>query len=611
MNNPADEIIKNINPPDYPGVYIMRDQRQQIIYIGKAASLKKRLNSYRRPLNKLDAKTNAMVTKIDTVEMMLTDSEIEALMLEYNLIKKHRPKYNVVMRDDKSYPYLKITKDDYFPRLVVTRNPYIDQAKYYGPYIGLPLKQVARDLSFAFNLCVKKILKKRLSNPKRSCLYYQMNRCSGVCMNKISEPEYMKLVQGLEDFLEGKQDKLTPIIKKKMAVAAGNREYEQAAQYRDQLDNLARVRNLPSVISSDLENKDIIAIAKMGNNAAVEIFNVRQGALEGRRHFFLQHVGISTETELYSQLLTQYYAQPVMIPSAIIIEKEPSDKPLLLQWLSSKKQADVAIRLPENHEEKRLLKMAETNAWLYLKHQNEEISEELSDDAGQKLADVQRRLNLSQLPVRIECYDISNISGQDAVGSQVVFTNGLPDKRQYRKYKIKTIPGPNDFAMMQEVLFRRFKKLKEEASNVPDLVVVDGGAGQLSAGLKVLDELELKHIPMIALAKKQEEIYLPNQSSPLQLSTQTLTIRLLTGLRDEAHRFAISYHRKLRSKRLHTSLLDNVAGLGPVIKSRLLRQFGSVEAIIDVPVEEMTKIAGIDPELARDIQRILKKKYVI
>lgn len=607
MSNPADEKIKALNPPDQPGVYIMHDASDKIIYIGKANSLKHRLNSYRRPLPSLDHKTQALVVKIHWIETVVTDSTMDALMLEYNLIKKHRPRYNIIMRDDKSYPYLKITNDHFFPRLVVTRQPFVDKGTYYGPYIGVPLKQIARELSFAFKLCIKKIPLEITKNEKRGCLYYQMGQCSGVCLQKISYQDYMKQVRQLRSFLDGRQDKVTPGLRKKMNHAAAKMDYEQAAIIRDQLDHLEQIRNLPAVTSLDRKTKDVFALARSASIAAVEIFQVREGNLEGRRHFFLQHVGISQVEEIYSQIISQYYAQPVDVPPSIIIEKEPEDKELLIKWLEKRGQHEVAIRLPENEEEQRLWKMAETNAWLYLKHRDEQLSEELNDEQRAILEDVQNRLELSQLPLRIECYDISNISGQDAVGSRVVFTNGLPDKKQYRKYKIKSVSGVNDFAMMQEVLFRRLKRMKEEQAQVPDLLVVDGGAGQLSAGLKVLEELNLTHIPMIGLAKKFEEIYQPESNDPLRLPKTSETIQLLTKIRDEAHRFAITYHRKLRSKRLHTSLLDQVTGLGPTKKRQLLRQIGSVEAILDTDINELIKINGITQDLAMEIKRVLKR----
>ncbi len=607
MINPADAIIKASNPPEAPGVYLMHDAKDEIIYVGKAITLKNRLSSYRRPLDSLDPKTRAMVTKIARVEFMVTDSEIEALMLEYTLIKKHRPKYNVLMRDDKSYPYLKITQDEYYPRLVVTRKPYVDQGHYYGPYVGLPAKLVARELVLAFGLCPKKIPLQGPPKNKRACLYYQMKRCTGACLGLVSLQDYRKQIRGLMDFMEGRKDSITPKLKRKMNEAAAREDFEAAAAYRDQLEHFARVRNLPSVRSADFQNKDFLALARSGQHAAVELFHVRAGNLEGRRNFSLQHVGLSSESELHAQVITQYYAQPVDIPATIILRGDPADKPLLLKWLETKKESPVVIRQPENDEEQRLLAMADTNAWLYLKHQDETWSEGLSEESRQVLEDVKKRLSLEQLPVRIEGYDISNISGQDAVGSRVVFTNGLPDKQEYRRYKINSISGPNDFAMMQEMLFRRFKRLQEEGAKVPDLVVVDGGAGQLSAGLQVLQELGLTHISMIGLAKKHEEIYQPGQMEPLQLAMTSPTIGLLTRLRDEAHRFAITYHRKLRSKRLQASVLDQIEGLGPVKKRRLLQQCGSVEAILNTSIEGLQTIAGIDKALALAIHRHLKK----
>lgn len=607
MNNPASEKIKSTQAPDQPGVYLMQDKRKTIIYVGKAISLKKRLRSYARPLEKLDRKTQLLVEQIHDIELMITPTEVDALMLEYNLIKKHRPKYNIIMRDDKSYPYLKITDDQFFPRLLVTRRPFVDEADYFGPYIGLPLKQIARDLSYYFKLCLKKI---PLDHPvkKRGCLYFQMQQCSGVCLGKITIKAYQKQVNQLRAFLAGKQDKLTPELSRKMKTAAQQENFEQAATFRDQLEMYRQLRDLPAIRSVDREDKDVIALARSGQVATAEIFKVRQGNLEGRRNFFLQHVGVSSDRELAAQLLTQYYAGAVRIPPLIIMAQDIADHALIGKWLSKRRDGEVVIRSTNNAEEIKLAKMAETNAWLYLRHRDEELNDELSDDNRAILENVKQQLQLEQLPIRIECYDISNISGQDAVGSRVVFTNGLPDKKQYRKYKIKSVQGPNDFAMMQEVLYRRFKQAQNNPDHLPQLIVVDGGAGQLSSGLTVLTELQLNHLAIIGLAKKHEEIYLPHQSQPLQLSKRSKTITLLTRLRDEAHRFAISYHRQLRSKRLHTSLLDEVEGLGPVKKRALLRQVGSVEAVLDTSIDTLTGIKGIDRNLAEKIIRSLKER---
>jgi excinuclease ABC subunit C len=600
--------LQRLDPPDHPGVYIMRDRTGKIIYVGKALSLRKRLASYFRSPDQLEPKTQALVSKIEAIEMVLTDSEIEALVLECTLIKKHHPRYNILMRDDKSYPYLKLSVQEPFPRLFMTRRPFIDEAKYFGPFTSVNAKEVARQLSMFFRLCLcKKTIK--IGERKRPCLNCQLGRCDGACMGALPPEAYAPRVRAILNFLEGREDPVTPVLEHRMLQAAENQHYELAATLRDQLGDLQKVRHQPLVSSPGRENRDIFGLARSGPAATVEIFQVRAGNLEGRRHFFLQHVGASTADEILSQILTQYYSRPVTIPTDVIMPSLPQDAAVVRQWLEARQDEAVELRLPRNSEEERLLKMAETNAWLYLKHSVSESTRELSDENRKTLADLASRLKLSSLPLRVECYDISNISGQDAVGSQVVFTNGEPDKMAYRHYRIKTVIGSNDFAMLQEVLDRRLRRINEHAAGpagaTPDLIVVDGGAGQLSSGLAVLRELNLSHIPMIGLAKREEEIYLPGLSEPLRLAKASRALHFLIQLRDEAHRFAINYHRKLRGRRMRLSELDKIEGLGPAKRRLILRTFGSVEALLQVQEEELAGLPGIGPVLARKIREFL------
>jgi excinuclease ABC subunit C len=602
------ENLRQLNPPDRPGVYLMRDSKNKIIYIGKAISIRKRLSSYFRSSDKLDPKTQALVAKISTIEWMVTDTEVDALVLENTLIKKHRPRYNILMRDDKSYPYIKLTTTETFPRLITTRKPFVDEDKYFGPFAATgSLKEVVRTISRHFRLCQIKAPVRLDRNRKRVCLYYQMEQCDGACLAKITPELYAKNVKAVIRFFEGGRDLVSPILREQMHKAAAEQQYELAATLRNQLEILQKIRHQTPVSSSDREDRDVFGMARSGSAATVEVFYVREGNLEGRRHFYLHGIGTQSDSEILSQVLTQYYSQPVVIPPDIILPSLPEDEALIGQWLQTQCEGEVRVRLPLGNEEKRLLDMVQNNAWLYLKHNTQDSAAELSEEDRKALEDLAVHLHLSGPPLRVEGYDISNIAGQDAVGSRVAFFNGQPDKTNYRRYRIKGVEGPNDFAMLQEVLFRRLKRLKEKAETPPDLIVVDGGAGQLSAARAVLRELELLHIPVIGLAKKEEEIYLPEQKNPLALPKSSRALKVLMRLRDEAHRFAVSYHRKIRSKRMTLSDLDQVAGLGPEKRKAILRVFGSVDALLQVSEQELAKVEGVGPELAERIQQTLKK----
>ncbi|MBN1596222.1 excinuclease ABC subunit UvrC [candidate division FCPU426 bacterium] len=604
------EDLRRLHPPDSPGVYLMRDQHQKIIYIGKAVSLGKRLASYFRSPENLDPKTRALVAKIHTLEFVVTDSEVEALILENTLIKKHQPRYNVLLRDDKSYPYLKLTVQEDFPRLLMTRKPFADDALYFGPFAAAgPLKEAVRAVARHFRLCQLKHAIRRHEASKRVCLYHQMGQCDGACMGLITPAAYARKVRAVRGFLEGGLDPISPGIQARMEQAAEAQQYENAARLRDQLEVLQRIRHQPAVSSTHRENRDVFGLARSGNLAAVEVFFVRAGKLEGRRHFYLRGAGAHADSAVLSQVLTQYYSQPVMVPAEIVLPLHPDDEGMIQSWLASGQRPPVNIRLPADGEAQRLLKMAENNAWLHLKHQAEGSAAELSEENRKILTDLAARLGLSGPPLLVEGYDISNIAGQDAVGSRVVFCNGHPDKNKYRRYRIRSVEGPNDFAMLQEVLFRRLRRLQQGRETPPDLIVVDGGAGQLSAARAVLQDLQFSHLPVIGLAKKEEAVYLAGQKEPLLLPKNSQALGFLTRLRDEAHRFAITYHRHLRGRRMKLSDLDLVPGLGVKRRRVLLRAFGSVESLLQVDTAELAKVEGIGLALARRIQDTLKKKY--
>jgi excinuclease ABC subunit C len=597
--------LQRLAPPDSPGVYLMKDAHGKIIYVGKAVSLKKRLTSYFRPADQLDAKTQALVTRLHDLELMLTDSEVEALILECTLIKKHRPRYNILMRDDKSFPYLKLTVSEPFPRLLQTRKPFVDESRYFGPFLIGGLKELAKALSLHFGLRICKLDLKPGVPLKRPCLYAQMGQCDAVCQGREGTEAYGRRVAALLDFLEGGDDTFSPRLEQEMRQAAEMNQFELAAELRDRLQAVAELRQKPLLASTGREDRDVLGLARSGAAATVEILTIRAGNLEGRRHYYLQHVGADTPAELLSQVLTQYYTQPVLVPGEILLPEAPSDGEVIARWLGERVGRAVSLSVPTDPQGQRLLKMAEANAWLFLKHSADTAAGDLSDADRQVLADLARQLGLAGPPLRIEGYDISNLSGSDPVGSQVVLVNGHPERSQYRRYRIKAVPGPNDLAMLQEMLYRRFRHLQEEGGIAPDLVVVDGGAGQVSAALAVLRDLNLGHLPLAGLAKQEEEIYRPEQPVPLRLPKDSRALHVLMRLRDEAHRFAVAYHRKLRGRRMSVSALDRVPGVGQARRRTLLRAFGSVEAILQVPEAELAAVPGIGPELAQRIRRRL------
>ncbi|MEW6515681.1 MAG: excinuclease ABC subunit UvrC [candidate division FCPU426 bacterium] len=595
--------FRQLDPPDRPGVYLMRDIQRRLLYVGKAISLRKRLATYFRSPEKADPKTQALVAKIAHVEIMMTDTELDALLLENTLIKKHRPRYNVFLKDDKSYPYLKMTVQDALPRLLATRRPFVDEARYFGPFPTGSLAATARSISRHFRLCQRK----PGPLPRRTCLYDQMGQCDGACVGRISAAEYAAKVKAAIGFLEGGPDEVTPELEARMRAAAEARDFEAAAGLRDQIAVIRLLRHQPVVATQDRTDRDVVGLARSGGSATVEIFQVRGGNLEGRRHFYLQAAGAHATAEILAQVLAQYYSQPVTIPPAVVVPEKPEGAEVTARWLSGLRGGRTRLIYGRTPEIKRLLKLAETNAWLHLKHSSADANADASEENQKRLADLAARLDLPAPPRRVEAYDISNISGQDAVGSRVVFSQGEPDKAAYRRYRIRSVRGPNDFAMLQEVLFRRLKRLAGEADAAPDLIVVDGGAGQLSAAREVLRELNLSHLAAIGLAKENEEIYQSGRKEPLRLPRSSPALKLLTRLRDEAHRFAIAYHRRLRGKRMQWSLLNQIPGLGPERRRRLLRSFGSVEALLQVSDGEVAQAAGVSLELARSLQDALRR----
>jgi excinuclease ABC subunit C len=574
--------IKSNDPDDLPlvpGVYLMRDSADRILYVGKAKSLKKRVKSYFR--NDLDPKTRALMGQFHHLEYMITDTEKEALILESNLIKKHMPRYNIRLKDDKRYPYIKVTNET-FPRVLITRRVLDDGSYYYGPFPeATALRRLVKFLKALFKVrdC------KRMDGP---CLNYQIDLCNAPCDNKITEEEYKKLVENVSMFFEGKYDEIMETLKAEMEEAAQNHEYEKAAVLRDQLNSVEDVLEKQKMEFTRSLDQDVVASASDDELACVVVFSVREGKIIGKDDFLMSGAENTSEEKILSAFLKQYYTGPRHVPAKIIIPRDVEDKNLVEEWLSEKREDEVSIEVPTEGVEYRLVRMVSKNAEIILNHQKE---------VKGALLDLKKYLGIPRIPKRIEAFDISNISGKMAVGSMVVFENGAPKKNYYRRYKIRT-EGPDDYAMMREMLERRYTGLMNDKGPVPDLVLVDGGKGQLNVATDVLKSLGVDNVPIIGLAKEFEHVFIPQTPSPLILPRDSEALLLLQRIRDEAHRFAVTYHKKLRSKEFEKSILDEISGVGNKRKINLLKHFGDIKNIEKASVNEIAEVKGISRNLA-------------
>ena len=569
------------NLPNKPGVYIMRDDTDTIIYIGKAKNLVKRVKSYFR--EKLDRpKTQILMSHFDSLEYIVTNSEKEALILEATLIKKHRPRYNVQLKDDKRYPYVKITSEN-FPRLVITRNVTKDGI-YFGPFTDVgSVKQTVKFLKSLFKI-------RTCRNMDGPCLNAQIDLCYAPCDGKISEKEYSEIINKIDLFFQGKYSTIVKNLKEEMAEAAKNEEYEKAAVIRDQIASIEEImeKQFVDLVDDDLD-QDVIAIAPSKNEVVVIIMPIRNGKIVGRDDFLMSGSQYDSSSEVLFAFIQQYYGYNRHIPKQILLDEDIDEKELLEDWLSDLRGNKVHIKVPQKGVKLRLVKMARKNAEI-IQHQKKKMEN--------ALIELKKYLKLENLPRVIEGYDISNISGKFAVGSKVSFKDGKPNKKMYKHFKMET-PGPNDFAMMEELLTRRLKMVDRDPE--PDLIVIDGGKGQLGMACGVLDKLDLTHIPIIGLAKEFEEIYVPNTKRPIIIPKNNKALHLLQQVRDESHRFAITYHRKLRSKNIQSSSLDDIAGVGKKRKVALLKEFGTLENIKNASIEDLAKIKGMNQKTAENV----------
>lgn len=601
--------------PTSPGVYLMLNEVGEIIYVGKAMNLRSRVRSYFQKSANHSVKVHVMVEHVVDFEYIVTDSELEALILENNLIKKHGPRYNVRLKDDKTYPYIKVTVQETFPRVLVVRKRLKDGARYFGPYTDVTA--VKHTLSFLRSLfpirsCSKKIEEGANDRP---CLNYHIGRCLAPCAGLVSKDRYGEMMAEVLLFLEGRLDCLIPDLTKKMQEAAGLLEFERAARFRNQIKGLQTIAEKQKIVAEHGEDRDFLGLARHGELACVQVFFVRGGKLIGRDHFMLACAADEEEGEILRSFLQQYYEEASYIPKEILIPTALTEPDLLENWLGKLRGTRVYLRVPQRGAKKQLVEMVMKNAQIVLDETRSRNSYK-EKALGRALQELQDLVELPEPPARIEAFDISNLQGTNIVASMVVWEHGALKPDDYRRFKIKGVEGaPNDYAAMEEAVARRFKRgLTELEANTqdqkfaafPDLVLIDGGKGQLGVAIEVRDQLGLK-IPFLSLAEKREEIYLEGRPEPVVLSNDAPGLLLLRQIRDEAHRFALTYHRNLRGKAVRGSVLDEVPGIGPKRKKDLIKHFGTIKRIREASLDELQEVAGISSKLAEEIYQHMQK----
>jgi excinuclease ABC subunit C len=591
--------------PVRPGIYILKSATGKFLYIGKAKILKNRLRSYFQS-PPVHPRLRALIRRVADFETVVTDTEVEALILEANLIRLHHPRYNVNLKDDKRYPFLKVTIDEPYPRLLVVRRRKQDGARYFGPYTNVKaMRATIRTLRKIFPI---RTCSFPLPSDRRVslCLDYHIKRCLGPCQEMVNQGDYQRMIEGICLFLSGKKAHLEALLRRQMLQAASKENFEWAAQLRDQLYALEAVLRKQMVVSSDSIDRDVLAYAVQGNSACGVILQIREGAITGRQHYHVTVPSVSEPSDILSAVIRRHYSDNTMVPEEILTSLEPEDGDLMERWLRDKRGKKVSIRVPQRGKKVKLVRMALENAQLLLREAMEERRKR-KDRSPLPIAVLQEELRLKRPPRHIQAFDISNIQGQDAVGSLVVFRNGRPTKKEYRRFKIKSVGGQDDFAMMAEVIGRRFRRLLEEKRELPDLVVVDGGKGQLSAAGKALAELGVSEQPMMGLAKRLDEVFLPDHPDAIMIPKSSPALKLLQRIRDEAHRFAVGYHRQLRERRLRGSNLETIPGIGRERARRLLNHFGSLKRLTASSLDDLKKVPGLGPQLARRVYECLQK----
>ena len=585
--------------PTTPGVYLWRDKYQRIIYVGKAINLRNRVRSYVQQDVNRSVKVTAMMRRAWDVETIQTKTEMEALILEATLIKEHHPKYNIMLRDDKTYPYVKVTVQEAYPRLFMTRRLERDGAKYFGPFTDVTaVHHVLRILRSYYPLRTCKSMK-----VERPCLQYHMHYCEGPCMNYVTVESYRRYIDDIVALFEGKQVQVIQEITSKMEQASEDLEFELAAKYRDDLLSIQKVQEKQRMVTQR-GDMDVLGIAIDGPMACIQLFFIRSGRLLGRENYFVQHEGDSPELVM-TEFIKQYYGGSTFIPKELLLPMDSVDRELFSEWFSSMKGQQVEVSVPQRGYKKDLINMAEENAQNFLAERRRQWQYTIDKSGGavKKLAEV---LDLPRLPERMECYDISHMQGAETVASMVVFEGGKPAKREYRRFKLKTVQGkPDDFASMAEIMERRYGNEKDWP--MPDLIIIDGGKGQLNAALPVIRAMGVTDVPVISLAKRIEEVFVEGESESIILEHHTPELQLLQQIRDEAHRFAITYHRRLRGKRNLESVLDHIEGIGPKRRKALYKHFGNLDAMRVAELEELESVEGMNKKAALAVYEFFRR----
>lgn len=598
--------------PGKPGVYLMHDEKDAIIYVGKAISLKNRVRQYFQSSRNKGAKIEQMVTHISRFEYIVTDSELEALVLECNLIKEHRPKYNTMLMDDKTYPFIKVTVNEPFPRVMMARRMKKDKAKYFGPYTSAGAVKDTIEL-------IRKLYHIRSCNrslPKdigkeRPCLNYHIHQCYAPCQGYISREEYRKSIDEVVRFLNGNYDPILKELEEKMLDASENLEFEKAIEYKELLASVQKIAQKQKITDTAGDDRDIIAMASEGEDAVVQVFFIRGGRLIGRDHFYLKIAENDTKSEILSSFIKQFYAGTPYIPAELMLPEEIEDQEIIEEWLTTRREHKVRLRIPKKGTKEKLVELAQKNAQMVLKNDKERLKREEGRTIG-AVKELEKILGLTGI-IRMEAYDISNTNGFDSVGSMVVYEHGKPKRNDYRKFKIKSVQGPDDYASMNEVLTRRFEhglRERQDESETggfqafPDLIMMDGGRGQVNIALEVLEKLNL-HIPVCGMVKDDNHrtrgLYFNNVELPIDRNSECF--RLITRIQDEAHRFAITFHRQLRSKGQVHSILDDIPGVGPARRKDLMRSFENIEAIRNATVDDLKELPSMNEKSAQEVYK--------
>lgn len=598
--------------PGKPGVYLMHDEKDAIIYVGKAISLKNRVRQYFQSSRNKGAKIEQMVTHISRFEYIVTDSELEALVLECNLIKEHRPKYNTMLMDDKTYPFIKVTVNEPFPRVMMARRMKKDKAKYFGPYTSAGAVKDTIEL-------IRKLYHIRSCNrslPKdigkeRPCLNYHIHQCYAPCQGYISREEYRKSIDEVVRFLNGNYDPILKELEEKMLDASENLEFEKAIEYRELLASVQKIAQKQKITDTAGDDRDIIAMASEGEDVVVQVFFIRGGRLIGRDHFYLKIAENDTKSEILSSFIKQFYAGTPYIPAELMLPEEIEDQEIIEEWLTTRREHKVRLRIPKKGTKEKLVELAQKNAQMVLKNDKERLKREEGRTIG-AVKELEKILGLTGI-IRMEAYDISNTNGFDSVGSMVVYEHGKPKRNDYRKFKIKSVQGPDDYASMNEVLTRRFEhglRERQDESETggfqafPDLIMMDGGRGQVNIALEVLEKLNL-HIPVCGMVKDDNHrtrgLYFNNVELPIDRNSECF--RLITRIQDEAHRFAITFHRQLRSKGQVHSILDDIPGVGPARRKDLMRSFENIEAIRNATVDDLKELPSMNEKSAQEVYK--------